>query len=369
VRPRLLVVTPDLLPSPGGIQLLLSRLVEHLGAFDVRVVARDVPGARDYDRAHGWSVLRVRAPGGSPKAALVSLNAAAAAELRRFRPHVVLAGHVMATPATWSARVPTVVYLHADEVPAHARVSRAALRRATYAIAVSRHTAALGGAPGADPERIRLIAPGVDLPAQLGPRERFAEPTIVTVARLEDRYKGHDVVMQAMLAVRERVPDARWVIVGDGSLRPELEALAARLGLGDAVRFTGRVDDAERDDWLARSHAFVMPSRVPPSGGGEGFGIVYLEAGARGLPVVAANVGGSVDAVDDGRTGVLVDPESASAVADALTGLLTDDARAAAFGAAGVQRAQRHAWPEIAGQVETLLLTAAGRLPLPQLIP
>jgi phosphatidylinositol alpha-1,6-mannosyltransferase len=281
VRPRLLVVTPDLLPSPGGIQLLLSRLVEHLGAFDVRVVARDVPGARDYDRAHGWSVLRVRAPGGSPKAALVSLNAAAAAELRRFRPHVVLAGHVMATPATWSARVPTVVYLHADEVPAHARVSRAALRRATYAIAVSRHTAALGVAHGADPERIRLIAPGVDLPAQLGPRERFAEPTIVTVARLEDRYKGHDVVMQAMLAVRERVPDARWVIVGDGSLRPELEALAARLGLGDAVRFTGRVDDAERDDWLARSHAFVMPSRVPPSGGGEGFGIVYLEAGSR----------------------------------------------------------------------------------------
>jgi phosphatidylinositol alpha-1,6-mannosyltransferase len=281
---------------------------------------------------------------------------------------VILAGHVLATPAIWPTRVPGVVYLHADEVPAHARVSRIALRRATYAVAVSRHTASLAIMHGADRARLRLIPPGVDPPVNAG-RIQSERPTIITVARLEDRYKGHDVVMQALVGVRRRVPDARWVIVGDGSLRGELEAAADQLGLRDSVVFTGRVTDEERDSWLSRSDVFVMPSRVPASGGGEGFGIVYLEAGAHGLPVVAANVGGSVDAVENGRTGLLVSPEDPSAVASALTQLLLDPARARALGAAGAAKARAHTWAHVTRRVETLLLTAAGRLPLPELTP
>jgi phosphatidylinositol alpha-1,6-mannosyltransferase len=366
-RPRLLVLTPDLLPARGGIQLLVSRIVERLRAFEVRVVTRDTDGARHFDRERGWPVIRTFAPGGGPKADIAAMNAVAALQLRRFRPDVVLAGHLIAAPPTWAARVPLVVYLHADEIPAHPRLSRVSLRRASYAIAVSRHTAALAIRHGADPARVRLIPPGVDVaPAA---RRRSDRPTIVTVARLEDRYKGHDVVMRSLALVRRQIPAVRWVIVGDGSLRGELERLAERLGVRDAVVFAGAVDDAQRDEWLARSDVFAMPSRVPPSGGGEGFGIVFLEAGARGLPVVAANVGGSVDAVDDGRTGLLVDPEDERAIATALTELLLDPGRARAMGSAGAERAGAHGWDRAAERVETLLLAAAGRLPLPELTP
>ena len=95
-----------------------------------------------------------------------------------------------------------------------------------------------------------------------------------------------------------------------------------------------------------------MPSRVPAGGfGGEGFGIVYLEADAHGCPSVAGNVGGAVDAVVDGETGLLVDPEDHVMSADALDRLLRDEPRRRAMGAAGAERAAEFAWPLIAARV------------------
>ena len=117
-------------------------------------------------------------------------------------------------------------------------------------------------------------------------------PTLLTVARLEDEYKGHDVVLRALTAIRERVPDVTWVVVGEGSLRPRLEGLAAKYGVEEQVRFLGDLSDEERDRWYRSAHVFVMPSRLPPDGGGEGFGIVYLEAAAHGLPGRGGRRGG-----------------------------------------------------------------------------
>jgi phosphatidylinositol alpha-1,6-mannosyltransferase len=98
-----------------------------------------------------------------------------------------------------------------------------------------------------------------------------------------------------------------------------------------------------------------MPSRLPARGlAGEGFGIVYLEANARGLPVVAGGVAGALDAVVDGETGLLVDAGDHFAVAEAVSSLLLDPDRARAIGEAGVQHARRFTWPEIAGRVEEL---------------
>jgi phosphatidylinositol alpha-1,6-mannosyltransferase len=120
------------------------------------------------------------------------------------------------------------------------------------------------------------------------------------------------------------------------------------------------VSDAERDAWLERAWVFAMPSRVPAGGpGGEGFGIVYLEAAARGLPVVAGDRGGAVDAVDGGRTGLLVDATDHLAVADALTTLLLDRERAEEMGRAGRERAREFAWPLVSARVERLLLELA----------
>ena len=100
-----------------------------------------------------------------------------------------------------------------------------------------------------------------------------------------------------------------------------------------------------------------MPSRLPGTGAaGEGFGIVYLEAGAYGKPVVAGNVGGAVDAVRDGESGLLVDPRDEREVAAAITRLLLEPALAERLGRGGAQRARELAWPRVAERVQALLL-------------
>jgi phosphatidyl-myo-inositol dimannoside synthase len=156
--------------------------------------------------------------------------------------------------------------------------------------------------------------------------------------------------------VRAKVPDVEWVVIGDGSLRAGVEALARSNGVGNSVRFLGAVSDAERNTWLRRAHLLAMPSRLPADGyAGEGFGIVFLEANAYGKPVVAGNVGGALDAVSDGESGLLVDPLDQMAVAGAITELLLDPELAARLGRAGQQRAQSFAWPAIVEQVEAVL--------------
>jgi phosphatidylinositol alpha-1,6-mannosyltransferase len=191
--------------------------------------------------------------------------------------------------------------------------------------------------------------------------KRSDRPTIVTIARMEERYKGHDVLLRALPLVRARVPGIRWLAIGDGALKMRLQALATALDVDDCACFAGPVPDAERDRWLERGHVFAMPSRLPSGAtGGEGFGIALLEAGARGLPVVAGNVAGALDAVVDGVTGVLVDPTDHVMVADAITGVLLDPGRAAALGRSGAEHAKRFAWPLVGAKLSTLLREVVG---------
>jgi phosphatidylinositol alpha-1,6-mannosyltransferase len=206
---------------------------------------------------------------------------------------------------------------------------------------------------------VHRIPPGVDLPARIH-GSRSGTPLVVTVSRLAERYKGMEVLIRALPLVRAVVPGSQLVIVGDGPLRPGLEALASGLGLGDAVRFPGAVDDDQRDRWLDEAQVFAMVSRLDGDGAGEGFGIVYLEAGAHQLPVVGGSSGGAGDAVVDGVTGLLVDPEDHVGVADALAGLLGNRERAEAMGCAGAERAATFAWPLISRRVEDVLLECIG---------
>jgi phosphatidyl-myo-inositol dimannoside synthase len=167
-------------------------------------------------------------------------------------------------------------------------------------------------------------------------------------------------MLRALPLIRARVPEVEWIVIGDGPLRPVFEQTAVALGLTREVRFLGGVDDRERDRWLDQARVFAMPSRLSSLGGGEGFGIVYLEAACHMLPVVAGNVGGAVDAVVDGVTGILVDPTDHEAVAQAIGDLLLDQPRAEELGRAGALRAKQFSWPRIAQQVEDLLHEAIG---------
>jgi phosphatidyl-myo-inositol dimannoside synthase len=364
-RPRLLLVTPDYPPAHGGIQTTAHRIAAGIAGFDIRVVAATVPGARAFDAEQAVRVTR--APGDRRLRAgrNVALNALALAQALRFRPDATLSLHLVASPAAAAIRratgARTVQYFHAKEIPAKARLAAFAAARADVAIAVSAYTEGLLRATGVSPAAMRRVSPGVDLPSD--PRPLPADrPTFVTVARLEDRYKGHDVLVRALAVLRERVPDVRWAVIGEGPLRGELEELARSHGVAGAVRFLGALGDRERDEWLRRSSLLAMPSRLPGAGrAGEGFGIVYTEAGAYGKPVVAGNVGGALDAVADGETGLLVDPTDETAVAGAIARLLLDDALARRLGEAGARRAREQSWPLVVRRLEGILLEALDR--------
>ena len=366
-RLKALVLAPSFLPDMGGLEMLSFRLVQHAQRVSPFVVAPDTPGSEAFDADNRLEIRRTpnEPPGG--RRAMTRLALAATREAYRRRPDVILSMHLRSGYcAPWLAKtpgVPFVQYIHARELVQRPRLARFLLQRAAATIAVSSYTAALALACGAPAERLHTIPPGVDLRGAVAP-QRDGPPTLVTVARLDDEYKGHDVVLKAMRRVRAVLPDARWIVVGEGSLRAKLEQEARALGLTEAVEFRGAVSEADRDHALDSADVFVMASRVPPGGaGGEGFGMVYLEASARGLPVIAGRAGGAVDAVDDGVTGYLVDPESPDEVADAVLNVLTDRTRARTLGQAGIEWSKNFAWPLIVERVEEVVYRAAQARP------
>jgi phosphatidyl-myo-inositol dimannoside synthase len=168
---------------------------------------------------------------------------------------------------------------------------------------------------------------------------------ILTIGRMAsaERYKGHDTIIRALPAIAARVPSVAYLIGGTGDDRPRLQALANEQGIGDRVIFTGRIPDAEMPDYFALADVFAMPSS------GEGFGIVFLEAMAAGLPVIAGNSDGSVDALGDGALGVLINPDDSGALAAAIVSALKGDANA------DPARGERFDFPHFATQLEAIL--------------
>jgi phosphatidyl-myo-inositol dimannoside synthase len=378
-RPRVLIVTPDFPPARGGIQTLMGNLAEHLPDAAVRVVTlataasrTTAPATEDRDAPQ---VRRVRLAANTPQVRIATLSLRALTEAVRWRPNAVLAGHVATYPAAAAIRrltaAPVLLYVHAEEFRVWPRRTRRAVRGADAVIAVSRHTEEMALRLGAPRERLHRIPPGVKLPdPPCDPASRASEtPTILTVARLSQLHKGHDVMLRALCLLRERIPTVRWIVIGDGALRARFEAEAERLGIGGAVRFLGSVSDDERDRWLRAAHVFAMPSRIPDRDGeglgGEGFGIVYLEAAAHGLPVVAGAEGGALDAVLPDRSGLLVDPRDPAAVASALERLLADPSLAATMGREAYEWAARCSWPATARRVADVLHGLAARPPAP----
>jgi phosphatidylinositol alpha-1,6-mannosyltransferase len=254
-----------------------------------------------------------------------------------------------------------VQVFHAEEIGMRPKLAAFAAREADVVVAVSSYTASLVRGLGSTRASMRLIPPGVDLPAD--PTPSLAEqPTVLTVARMEERYKGHDMIVRAWPLVRSRLPGARWIVIGDGRLRRPTEALVASYGIADSVSFLGELDDGERDAWLRRAHLLAMPSRLPGGAySGEGFGIAYLEAGAFRKPVVAGNVGGALDSVADGESGLLVDPTDPVAVAQAISRLLLDPVLAARLGDGGRARAERLSWSAMTARMRDVLLETIGR--------
>ncbi|WP_082772572.1 glycosyltransferase family 4 protein [Actinoplanes sp. TFC3] len=354
---RLQVITPVFPPAVGGIESLTYGLAERWDG-PVEILTLDEPGAAEWDANSRYGVHRVtNVPRGGRKS-IARLTYATVAHTRRFKPDLILSMHVrcgyaaalakLISGATW------LQYYHAKEVPTWPSATRLCARRADHGVAVSRYTRTLVQAVSPLAGPLSVIPPGIPAP-RTTLRTRRAHPTMLTVARINDPYKGHDVLLEAMPFIRHKVPDVRWVVVGAGDRLPWLRDEVRARGLTDHVEILGLVDDDKRDELFASSDVFVLPSRTSEDGrSGEGFGIVYAEAAAVGLPIVAGAQGGVLDAVHNEVSGLLVDPTDPRQVADAVTTLLCDDERRTRMSLAAREWSRRFEWGHVAAAFQDL---------------
>lgn len=282
--------------------------------------------------------------------------------LVRERPDAVIIGHVVLAPLVFVVRVLApraqvilLVYgIDAWHLPGILR--RTAVRRVDDIVSISvltaqRLTAAFGRVP-----RITIVPPAVDLDEMRTPRRARDGTRILSVARMDahDRPKGVDAVLRALPRVLKAVPDARYDVVGDGVLRAELEDLARALGVSDHVTFHGRLDGPALDDLYEAADVFALPSTK------EGFGIVYLEAWLRHVPVVAGRFDAGAEVVAHGQTGFVVDPSAIDEVATAIVALLEDQALREKLGSAGAALiADFYDHERFRDDISSLLTTAA----------
>lgn len=344
---RALVLLPSLLDSLGGIQTYSQALVWALDSLvqdssgTVRVLALHDHAAGERG-VPGLGSVRLRGFAGNR----LAFGFAAVAEARRA--DVILLAHVnfapLLHPMRWFApQARTYVSAHGIDVWRPLGPTQlSALRRVTAICPVSDYTR----------ERMLVENPSLRhvrfnvLPNTLGPSRDPAVPAqreeihlppgkiLLCVSRMaaSEPYKNVEMLIRAIPAVLVREPEATLIIVGPGDDRLRLEAVSASLGLAERVRFAGRVSDAALQSYFAASDLFVLPST------GEGFGIVYLEAMQHGKACIGARAAAVPEVIEDGVTGLLVDPKTPEQLPAAIVRLLQDDTLRVQMGERGRQR-------------------------------
>lgn len=355
---RVLLVTNDFPPRRGGIQSYLGEFVNRLvddKTHSVTVYAPKWKGAEAFDDAAqsaGYRVVRhpttlmlpvptvdTRMRRLIEEQHIDTVWFGAAAPLALLAPRARQAGATRVLASThghevgWSmlpvAR--SVLRSIGDHTDVVTFVSR--YTRSRFAPAFGPNAALEYLPPGVDSDRFR---PDPAARAELRRRYRLGErPTVVCVSRLVPR-KGQDMLIKALPSIRRRVDGAALVIVGGGPYLETLRKLTREYEVEDHVTFTGGVPGDELPAHHAMADVFAMPCRTRGAGMDvEGLGIVFLEASAAGIPVVAGDSGGAPEAVQHNKTGLVIDGNSVEEVGEAVTELLTDRDRAAAMGAAG----------------------------------
>lgn len=361
---RHLLITLGFPPDIGGMQQFLYARCQSSDAGEVVVLAPDSPGSASFDTEQSFDIYRWNNICGNIPGVkrLFQVLLSAYRSWRIYRSQgfdVIECGQAL--PCGLVALVferilgiPYIVWAHGNDImkPQRWLITRwlliNVLRGAQLIIANSHNTADQVRKFGVKSDNITVIHPPVDhqrfhLDVDANPVLREyglrGHKVILTVARLFPR-KGIDTVIRALPHVKEEILDVVYLVVGEGPDRQRLERLVGTLGLGDHVVFAGSVSDAELPAFYAACDVFVMLSRtIETDGEIEGFGIVYLEAGACGKPVIGGASGGVQEAIEDGVTGLIVDPQNPSATARAIVRLLRDESLARTLGRHGRRRA------------------------------
>jgi phosphatidylinositol alpha-1,6-mannosyltransferase len=347
---------------------MLGKLAQGLAeTWEVTVIAPPIANSTGQEPDAHYTVKRSRTQWGGARSAraLVEMGALAGTT----RADVVLAGHLATLPAAIAAnrRGQTAALLYGSEL--WSPKMRAILRLfgtwpRTY-LAISRFTAAIAIECGVAAHRIRVVEPAASAPlipddgrdclrrlGLLDPRGEIV-PFFLTVARLAEPHKGHDVVIRALLPLVARHPDVRYVVAGDGPLRGSLERLARVTGVEESVVFAGLVTEVAKGALLASCRALVMPSREAPAAAQfEGFGIAFLEAALAGRPSIGGTAGAVPEVVVAGRTGLMVDPRDSVELLEAMMRLMDEPHLADELGKRAQQRAAAFTWARTTAAVD-----------------
>ncbi|MGW3290227.1 glycosyltransferase family 4 protein [Streptomyces sp. NPDC001002] len=378
---KTLIVTNDFPPRPGGIQAFLHNMALRLDPERVVVYASTWKRTREgveataaFDAEQPFTVVRDRTtmllptPGATRRAVgllrehgCTSVWFGAAAPLGLMAPALRKAGaeRLVATThgheAGW-AQLPAARQLlrrigeSTDTITFLGEYTRSRIATALTPEAVARMVQL---PPGVDEKTFHPGSGGAEVRARLGLTER---PVVVCVSRLVPR-KGQDTLIRALPRILAAEPDAVLLIVGGGPYEKDLRTLARETGVADSVRFTGAVPWSELPAHYGAGDVFAMPCRTRRGGlDVEGLGIVYLEASATGLPVVAGDSGGAPDAVLDGETGWVVRGDSVEEAAERIVALLGDAELRRRMGERGRQWVEeKWRWDLLAERLKTLL--------------
>lgn len=360
------MITELFLPTKGGTAVMFDDDFSRLGGKEVHIVTSDVPGAAEFDRTHRNSVHRVmlkRSPWLRPESLFIYLNlfcrSLGLALKHRFVS--VLAGRALPEGiVAWAVArltgVPVMIYAHGEELTGWGRGWKFkamcfALRRADRVVSNSDFTRdTLVSLIGVAPDRIALAYPTVDVERyrpglphdDLRPSIGIGQSQllILSVGRLQRR-KGFDHVIRSLPGLVARGLDVHYALVGIGEDRDYLQRTATEVGVLDRVHLLGPVGAEDLPRWYNACDLFAMPNR-DIGGDTEGFGIVYLEAGACCKPVIAGSTGGTGSAVVNGVTGLRVDGASVAAVEAGVAEILSNPEMGHAMGVAARQRTENH---------------------------
>ena len=337
----IVITTQNFLPDVGGIEVYLTGLADALAARGHRLVVFCDGVAAPDDTCKPYPVFRFAGPRPwmrwRKSLAVQRFN-------RKARGDAIVADtwkSLELLPARSLEQARVVCLAHGAEFLVktgsrkHRRIVRA-LAKADVVAANSAFTGELVKPFVTGQTAVRVVLPGLCPPKTTPTQNRRSGIRVLTIARL-DAYKGVDVMLRAIAVLKDQLPALRYDIVGTGDEWARLHALANELGIGAHVQFHGRVDESEKARLLEQADVFALPSRLEP-GEVEGFGIVFAEAGAYGLPCLAGRDGGIPSAVLDGETGLLVDGADVKQVTHALSRLLLDEELAQRLGRAGQQR-------------------------------
>lgn len=356
---KILALLPDAYGGFGGIAQYNRDLLDALSASErVEQIVSMTRHAPDPEFTLPAKVTEHVLPGPP-----VRYSMAAAAQALKLRPDVILCGHFNLLPVAVMLKrlTKSPVALEAHGIEAWERESSLrswCIRQTDLVLAVSRFTRErLRQWAGIAPDKIRVLTNAVhlsryrqtDRPDYLVKRYNLeGKRVLMTLSRLpsKERYKGQRKILALLPKLISQFPDLLYLIVGDGDDRPNLEALVKENGHQPWVCFAGRIPESEKLDHYNVADAFAMPSLR------EGFGFVFLEAAACGLPVLGGSKDGSRDALVDGHLGAMVDPEDADELFGGLARILGSEKRVpSCIEPFGFERFQ--------AQVEELFVSAA----------